>query len=350
MKQTECGRPFDAGSFARDTLIGGAVGFLGGAAGPVLGAAVRGVTSTGAGAAAIAATRSSVQNALSRAPSFRPSAAPVRPSAMAGGGSKPSGMSSAGASCRTNSFVPGTLVLMGDGKSKPIEDVRLGDTVLAADPETGEFGSRPVTAPIEGTGVKELVTIATEHGSVGATAVHPFWSESDAVWVDAGDLEVGDAVLEADGGTSVVTGLAEVVQPATVRNLTVADLHTYFVVVGDAPTLVHNCGGGSSGTPNRNERGQFTSAAGGDSASTAAGRTAHLSYSNTLPQGNWVFNRAIAGTRLRPDAVDYSNKVIRELNPDSPGAIASGWRQLERYRQALGGGDDWTLILDLYKR
>ncbi|KRF33255.1 polymorphic toxin-type HINT domain-containing protein [Yonghaparkia sp. Soil809] len=243
MKQTESGKPFDAGSFARDTLIGGAAGFLGGAAGPVLGAAVRGVTSTGAGAAAIAATRSSVQNALSRAPSFRPSAAPVRPTAMAGGGSKPSGMSSAGASCRTNSFVPGTLVLMGDGQAKPIEDVRLGDTVLAADPETGEFGSRPVTALIEGTGVKELVTVTTEHGSVVATAGHPFWSESDAAWVDAGDLEVGDAVLEADGGTSVVTALAEVVQPATVRNLTVADLHTYFVVVGDAPTLVHNCGG-----------------------------------------------------------------------------------------------------------
>jgi pyocin large subunit-like protein len=29
-----------------------------------------------------------------------------------------------------------------------------------------------------------------------------------------------------------------------VHNLTVAGLHTYFVVVGDAPSLVHNCGAG----------------------------------------------------------------------------------------------------------
>jgi hypothetical protein len=35
---------------------------------------------------------------------------------------------------------------------------------------------------------------------------------------------------------------------AVVHNLTVADLHTYFVVVGDAPTLVHNksCGPGAA--------------------------------------------------------------------------------------------------------
>jgi Pretoxin HINT domain len=117
--------------------------------------------------------------------------------------------------------------------------------VWAADPETGEAGARPVTALIEGEGVKDLVTVSTGSGSVVATAGHPFWSVSDAAWVDAGELAVGDAVLEADGATSVVTAVSEVSRQAVVHNLTVADLHTYFVVVGDAPTLVHNCGGGS---------------------------------------------------------------------------------------------------------
>lgn len=130
--------------------------------------------------------------------------------------------------------------------TEPIEQINLGDEVWAADPETGEAGARPVTALIEGEGVKDLVTVSTGSGSVVATAGHPFWSVSDAAWVDAGDLSVGDAVLEADGATSVVTAVSEASRQAVVHNLTVADLHTYFVVVGDAPTLVHNCGGSAS--------------------------------------------------------------------------------------------------------
>ncbi len=94
--------------------------------------------------------------------------------------------------------------------------------------------------------MKDLVTVSTASGSVVATAGHPFWSASDAAWVDAGDLSVGDAVLQADGATSVVTEVVEVSRPAVVHNLTVADLHTYFVVVGDAPTLVHNMSCGSA--------------------------------------------------------------------------------------------------------
>ena len=106
---------------------------------------------------------------------------------------------------------------------------------------TGEAGARPVTALIEAEGVKDLVTVSTAAGSVVATAGHPFWSVSDAAWVDAGELQVGDAVLEADGTETVVTATTELTVRATVFNLTVADIHTYFVVVGDAATLVHNC-------------------------------------------------------------------------------------------------------------
>ncbi|WP_433517740.1 Hint domain-containing homing endonuclease [Nonomuraea sp. CA-143628] len=36
-----------------------------------------------------------------------------------------------------NSFVPGTKVLMADGSAKPIEGVKIGDQVVAADPVTG---------------------------------------------------------------------------------------------------------------------------------------------------------------------------------------------------------------------
>lgn len=36
-----------------------------------------------------------------------------------------------------NSFTPDTRVLMADGTSKAIKDVKIGDKVLATDPETG---------------------------------------------------------------------------------------------------------------------------------------------------------------------------------------------------------------------
>src|SRR5690606_27755534 len=59
-----------------------------------------------------------------------------------------------------NSFAPGTLVLLADGTRKAIEDVEVGDEVLAADEETGEpTEGRPVTALIRGEGDKLLVTL-----------------------------------------------------------------------------------------------------------------------------------------------------------------------------------------------
>jgi hypothetical protein len=39
-----------------------------------------------------------------------------------------------------------------------------------------------------------------------------------------------------------VTAVKHRIDVAQVYNLTVADLHTYYVVAGDTPVLVHNCG------------------------------------------------------------------------------------------------------------
>ena len=66
--------------------------------------------------------------------------------------------------CRSNSFTPGTLVLMADGTAKAIDEVELGDWVLADDPETGERGARQVTDLIVGRGRKELIDIELGDG------------------------------------------------------------------------------------------------------------------------------------------------------------------------------------------
>ncbi|ASO21633.1 hypothetical protein FHR81_003278 [Actinoalloteichus hoggarensis] len=138
---------------------------------------------------------------------------------------------------------------MADGTSTAIEDVRLGDEVLATDPTTGESGPRRVTALIVGDGVKDLVEIdivsggdGSAVGSVVATDGHPFWAANLDRWVDASDLEPGHEFETADHRPAEVGGTRTWTQVRRVYNLTVDGLHTYYVETGDTPVLVHNCG------------------------------------------------------------------------------------------------------------
>jgi hypothetical protein len=149
-------------------------------------------------------------------------------------------------SCRANSFVPGTGVLMADHSTKPIEDVALGDLVLATDPLTGETVAQEVTDLIIGRGSKDLVTISIDTNLDGvfeevvATDGHPFWTDLRG-WVDAGDLVVGDQLRGDSGELIAVTGVAAETRIAIVYNLTVANFHTYYVMIADQEALTHNC-------------------------------------------------------------------------------------------------------------
>ena len=149
-------------------------------------------------------------------------------------------------SCRANSFVPGTGVLMADHSTKPIEDVALGDLVLATDPLTGETVAQEVTDLIIGRGSKDLVTISIDTNLDGvfeevvATHGHPFWTDLRG-WVDAGDLVVGDQLRGDSGELIAVTGVAAESRIAIVYNLTVANFHTYYVMIADQEALTHNC-------------------------------------------------------------------------------------------------------------
>ncbi|MEV8533938.1 ricin-type beta-trefoil lectin domain protein [Streptomyces sp. NPDC051211] len=164
-------------------------------------------------------------------------------------GSGGSGRADGGGSCPVNSFVPGTKVLMADGSTKPIEKVKAGDKVIATDPKSGESVARTVTAEIKGQGLKHLVKVTVDldgkSGSktaqVTATAGHPFWVPELGKWIDATDLTTGEW-LQTSAGTYVqLTAIQRwTAQDATVHNLTVSDLHTYYVLVGATPVLVHN--------------------------------------------------------------------------------------------------------------
>ncbi|WKV71078.1 polymorphic toxin-type HINT domain-containing protein [Streptomyces sp. PCS3-D2] len=152
--------------------------------------------------------------------------------------------------CR-NSFVAGTEVLLADGTSKPIEDLVEGDEVLATDPETGETSGRTVTATIYTEDDKTYVdlSVQTAHGvkTITTTGHHPFWSETDRVWKDAADLKPGETLRADDGAGVAIAAVRAYEAFDETYNLTVADLHTYYVLAGATPVLVHNCGGRVNG-------------------------------------------------------------------------------------------------------
>jgi RHS repeat-associated protein len=147
-----------------------------------------------------------------------------------------------------NSFVSGTRVLMADGGTKAIEEVKIGDQVVASDAETGRTEAKPVTALITGKGTKHLVKITIDtdgnHGiatdTITATDKHPFWVPELSRWLDAGQLQPF-MWLQTSAGTYVqITAIRKWTAVQRVHNLTIDDLHTYHVIAGHRAVLVHN--------------------------------------------------------------------------------------------------------------
>ncbi|MFI7276533.1 RHS repeat-associated core domain-containing protein [Streptomyces sp. NPDC049879] len=154
-------------------------------------------------------------------------------------------------SCARHSFLAGTDVRMADGTSKNIEDVEIGDVVLATDPDTGETGPRTVTATIITDEDKEYTELTLRTGEdtyedIIATAHHPFWSDTTDSWTYAADLTPGTDLRTADGTPVTITATHTYTGTARTYDLTIADLHTYYVLAGTTPVLVHNCGGGAA--------------------------------------------------------------------------------------------------------
>ena len=139
------------------------------------------------------------------------------------------------------SFSGKTRVLMADGTTKPISKIEIGDRVLAEDPETGERGPRKVTHLWVHNDT--LVDLEVGNAVVSTTEDHPFWNATDTEWQRADVLDVGDQVLSADGRVLLVGGIdLSTAASGSAYNLTVDDIHTYFIQIGDGEALVHNTG------------------------------------------------------------------------------------------------------------
>ncbi|MFI5792646.1 polymorphic toxin-type HINT domain-containing protein [Streptomyces sp. NPDC051677] len=146
--------------------------------------------------------------------------------------------------------MPGTGVLLADGTQKAIEDVEVGDVVVTTDTETGETVDKRVAQTITTEGDKDftkiVISVDGEHSSIVATDTHPFWVPDLKKWVKAGDLQVGQ-LLRTSAGTHVqITAVSHYTKRQRTHDLTIEDIHAYYVLAGATPVLVHNCGGGTT--------------------------------------------------------------------------------------------------------
>lgn len=122
---------------------------------------------------------------------------------------------------------------------KPIEDIEVGDKVLAYDQHTGKQAYKKVTRLFRNKTDKWYHVHVNEQDIV-CTAGHPFYVADIDEFVPAKDIKAGQHVLLADGSCAVIDGILveELGKPETTYNFEVEDYHTYYV--SKDKVLVHN--------------------------------------------------------------------------------------------------------------
>ncbi|MGQ4517343.1 polymorphic toxin-type HINT domain-containing protein [Streptomyces sp. DW26H14] len=204
------------------------------------------------------------------------------------------------------SFAPATAVLMAAGKTKAISKIKPGDKVEAADPATGKHkGPRTVEARWVNHDHDLLdVTVKQPSGrpaTLHTTSNHPFWDATTHTWTPADDLKPGDS-LTTDKSAKV-TLLAVHATPGTADryNLTVNQLHTYYVLAGQTPVLVHNtCPNHTAEVSGLDSNGNVRGSGSGEegSASYWSGRTSDAEKAQGKFKGGMMSHTEARATRV----------------------------------------------------
>ncbi len=227
-------------------------------------------------------------------------------------------------------FAAGTPILTPDG-SKPIEDIRPGDWVMAAPDDDPEASAEPRLVEAAFENYLPTLDIIVNGRTIRTTAEHPFWVRARG-WVVAQQIEAGHQLRTVDGRWLEVKRVEGPKPPAPVYNISVQEYHTYFVG--------HQIWGFSIWSHNGK------SCTSGENAFASIGRRAHTNYN----PGPAYKKGVVLDNGLKPDAVDLTNKIVRELKPDNPRAITKGAAQLGKYLKQLHKqyGGDWVGYIDTY--
>lgn len=128
---------------------------------------------------------------------------------------------------------------MADGSQKPISQVKIGDRVLATDPQTGRTADEPVVALIRHSGQHMMVKITLgDKSELTSTDGHQIWDATTNQFTAASDLHVGDMIKTDTGEHITIAWLATHSGNLTAYNLQIGKIHTYYA--GTTPVLVHN--------------------------------------------------------------------------------------------------------------
>jgi uncharacterized protein YfaS (alpha-2-macroglobulin family) len=132
-------------------------------------------------------------------------------------------------------FAGDTPILMGDGSTKAIQDVKVGDTVLTRADEQSKALVKASVTNVHGQNVMGYLIF---NGTLKVTPNHRLWV--NGVWQEAGNVEAGDLLMDNSGKAVAVTSIEWQQGAFTVYNLTVEKYHTYFA----NGVYVHNQKGG----------------------------------------------------------------------------------------------------------
>jgi RHS repeat-associated protein len=248
--QARSGKPINWGAVAGAAAAGA---FLGGAIGAVGPVAIAGAVGFSGGTAFLAAASAvTATDAIGVG--------------LTVGGTAAGVVGSAAAACGL-SFRADTLVVTPKG-NRAISRLKTGDQVKAYNPVTKTVSMQNVqhvfinhdndlinvTLAVHSSGnqTKQRQVRVVSHGShappvtievVHTTQKHPWLTTRG--WITAGQLHLGDQVQRLDGTTATVVALSLIPGKADMYDLTVSNVHTFAVGVGQF--VVHNCpvtGGG----------------------------------------------------------------------------------------------------------
>ena len=135
-------------------------------------------------------------------------------------------------------FVAGTLVMTAVGLVA-IENIKVGDMVVSADPDTIEIHNKPVV-DVFTREVDRLVHLTVNNEEIVTTFDHPFYVNGKG-FINATNLWIGAELVNKDGCIIVVENIFKEYlkdRTAKVHNFKVEDFHTYFV--GNIFIWVHN--------------------------------------------------------------------------------------------------------------
>ncbi|WP_143570491.1 LamG-like jellyroll fold domain-containing protein [Streptomyces acidiscabies] len=152
-----------------------------------------------------------------------------------------------GPSCRVkvpHSFTGLTGVLMANGTVKPISEVKAGDYVLTAEPGKKEKEKHRVKEVIVTKTDRDYVDVVVDTKSgpktIQTTEHHQFYEVSENRWTQAGDLKAGQSLQGGDGAEVKIVEVVSYTAQRVTYDLSLEGLHTYYVLAGADPVLVHN--------------------------------------------------------------------------------------------------------------